>query len=129
MAKKYALYGKNIEELEKMSLEELANLLPTRARRSLKRGISKHQKHLLEKIRKHKGSDKMIRTHLRDMIILPEMVGSKLGVYNGKEFKMLIIDQSMIGHFLGEYVQTRGKVKHSSPGLGATKSSKFIPLK
>lgn len=129
MAKKFTLYGKTLEELEKMSLEELAELLPARARRSLKHGINKKQKHLLEKIRKFRGKDKMVRTHTRTMIILPEMVGSKIGIYNGKEFKMIIIDANMIGHYLGEYVMTRNRVKHSSPGLGATKSSKFIPLK
>ena len=63
------------------------------------------------------------------MVIIPEMVGVKLGVYNGKEFVSLEIKEYMVGHRIGEFVLTRKQVKHSSPGFGATKSSKFVPLK
>lgn len=129
MAKKFTYRGKTIEELKAMTLEEFAVIIPSRQRRSLKRGLTKQQKKLLENIRRHKGKDKLIRTHVRDMVVLPEMVDAKLGVYNGKEFKMLIITENMIGHVLGEFALTRGKVKHSSPGVGATRSSKFVPLK
>ncbi len=117
------------EDLEKMNLEEFSKLLPARQRRSFKRGLTKDQKKLIEKIRKFRGKDKLIRTHTRDMIILPEMIGSKIGVYNGKEFMSVIIDQIMVGHYLGEFALTRKRVKHSSPGLGATRSSRFVPLK
>lgn len=121
--------GHKIEDLEKMTLEEFINLLGSRQRRSLKRGLTTSEKKLLEKVRESKGKDVLIRTHVRDMIILPEMVGAKMGIHNGKEFKMVIIDSDMIGHYLGEFSMTRGRVKHSSPGLGATRSSKFVPLK
>ena len=63
------------------------------------------------------------------MIIIPEMIGSKIGVYNGKEYKVIIIEEAMLGHYLGEFALTRKPVKHSSPGLGATRGSKFVPLK
>jgi small subunit ribosomal protein S19 len=129
MAKKFTYRGKTIEELKTLTLEEFANIVPSRQRRSLKRGLTKEQKKFLENIRRHKGQDKMIRTHVRDMVVLPEMVDAKLGVYNGKEFKMLIITENMVGHVLGEFALTRNKVKHSSPGVGATRSSRFVPLK
>ncbi len=128
MAKQYTFRGKTLEELQAMNLEEFSKLLKSRQRRGLSRGLPKQQKKLLEKIRK-KGKDKMIRTHSREMIILPEMVGANLAVHNGKEFVRLVISESMLGHRLGEFSQTRGKVTHSSPGLGATRSSKFVPLK
>lgn len=129
MAKVVRFKGKTIEELEKMNLEEYSLLLKSRQRRALKRGLTKTEKKLIEKIRKFKGKDKVIRTHARDMLILPEMVGVKLGIHNGHEFVMVTIDASMLGHRLGEFAQTRRVVKHSSPGLGATRSSKFVPLK
>ncbi|MBS3050639.1 MAG: 30S ribosomal protein S19 [Candidatus Aenigmarchaeota archaeon] len=129
MAKVYRFRGKTQEELEAMSLEEFSMLLKSRQRRALKRGLPKQQKKLLEKIRQKKGRDKLIRTHSREMMILPEMIGAKLGIYNGKEFIMVVIDPSMLGHRLGEFSQTRKKVQHSAPGLGATRSSKFVPLK
>ncbi|MEK6887571.1 MAG: 30S ribosomal protein S19 [Candidatus Aenigmatarchaeota archaeon] len=129
MAKIYKYRGKTQEELEAMSLEEFSGLLKSRQRRALKRGLPRQQKNLLEKIRRFKGKDKLIRTHSREMIILPEMIGAKLGIHNGHEFVMVIIDAGMLGHRLGEFSQTRHVVKHSAPGLGATRSSKFVPLK
>jgi len=129
MAKKFRFRGKTFEELQVLDLEEFSKLLNTRQRRSLRRGLTSQQKKLLEKIRKHKGKDVLIRTHVRDMIVIPEMVGVKLGIHNGHEYKMVIINEGMLGHCLGEFALTRGRVQHSSPGIGATKSSKFVPLK
>jgi len=129
MAKKFLYRGKSMEELDSMTLEEFSKLLSSRERRALKRGLTRQEKKLLETVRRNKGKDKLIRTHARDMVILPEMVGAKIGVHNGKEFKMVIIDAAMVGHRLGEFALTRGRVKHSAPGLGATRSSKFVPLK
>ncbi len=129
MAKKFLFHGKSLEELERMSLEEFSKLLNSRQRRSLERGMPKQQKKLLIAVRKWKGKDKLLRTHSREMVILPEMVGSKLGIYTGKEYKTVIIDESMLGHCIGEFAPTRQRVKHSAPGLGATRSSKFVPLK
>ena len=129
MAKKFLYRGKTTEEIDNLTLEEFSKLLTARERRALKRGLTKQEKKLLEKVRKNKGKDKLIRTHARDMIVLPEMVGAKMGIHNGREFKMVIIDAAMVGHRLGEFALTRQRVKHSAPGLGATRSSKFVPLK
>ena len=129
MAKKFAFRGKSIEELQAMTLEEFSKLLTSRQRRSMKRGFTNVEKKLLEKVRKHKGKDKLLRTHAREMVIVPEMVGSKIGVHNGQTYQSVIITESMLGHVLGEFALTRNRVKHSSPGIGATRSSKFVALK
>jgi len=124
---KFEFRGKSIEEIKNMTLEEFSLMIPSRQRRSLKRGLPERQKKLLEKIRK--DPKKYHRTHSREMVILPEMVGVKIGVYNGKEYLALEIKPEMLGHRLGEFVLTRKNVKHSAPGFGATRSSKFVPLK
>ncbi|CAN1270725.1 40S ribosomal protein S15, partial [Linum perenne] len=70
-----------------------------------------------------------VRTHLRNMIIVPEMIGSVIGVYNGKTFNQVEIKPEMIGHYLAEFSISYKPVKHGRPGIGATHSSRFIPLK
>lgn len=117
--------GRKISDLAKLSIDELAGLLPARQRRSIKRGVSKEHKKLLTNLR---GQDS-IRTHLRDMIILPEMVGKSIEIYNGKSFEKVEVMPEMIGHFFGEFALTRGRVQHGAAGVGATRSSKFVPLK
>ena len=122
----FTLRGKTLEELQRMTLEEFAKILPARQRRSLMRGMTEKQKKFLEKLRK---AEKPLRTHCRNMLIIPEMVGKRVMVHKGNEWKPVDITQEMLGHRLGEFVMTRQKVTHSSPGIGATKSSKFIALK
>jgi len=124
--KEFTYKGKTLEELKKMSIDELAEILPARQRRSLKRGFTEYQKKLLKKIRK---GEKNIKTHCRDMIILPEMVGLTIKVHNGKEFVDVKIVPEMIGHYLGEFALTRKKVEHSAPGIGATRSSAALSVK
>jgi len=127
MAKVFTFKGKTLEELKQLNLEQFMNLVTSRERRTLSRGLTERQKKLLENLRKY--PDKFHRTHERDMIVLPEMVGKKIGVHNGKEFVPLTIADYMIGHRLGEFALTRQRVKHSAPGVGATRASKHIPLK
>ena len=127
MVRVLKLKGKTLEEMKKMSLEEFSKVLTSRERRTLLKGLTERQKKLLEEIRKDK--DKFHKTHERDMIVLPEMVDVKFGIYNGKEFKPVTITFDMIGHRLGEFVMTRERVMHSAPGMGATRGSKHIPLK
>ncbi|MCD6095897.1 MAG: 30S ribosomal protein S19 [Thermoprotei archaeon] len=131
---KFTYRGYTIEELQKMSMDKFIELLPARQRRSLLRGLTPAQRRLLEKIRKAKrlmkeGKHMVIRTHVRDMIILPEMVGLTIHVYNGKEFMPVTITPEMIGHYLGEFAPTTKIVKHGEPGLRATRSSMYVPLK
>jgi small subunit ribosomal protein S19 len=124
---KFEFRGRSFEEIKDMTLEDYSRMLKSRQRRSLKRGMNDRQKKLLEKIRK--DPKKFHRTRSREMLILPEMVGVKIGVYSGKEYVTLEIKPEMLGHRLGEFVMTRKQVKHSAPGFGATRSSKFVPLK
>ncbi|RLF35228.1 MAG: 30S ribosomal protein S19 [Thermoplasmata archaeon] len=126
--KEFAYRGLTLEELQKLSLEELLPLLPSRMRRTLKRGLTVKQDKLLRDIEKANPGD-MIRTHCRDMIILPSFVGHTIHVHNGKEFQRVDIQPDMIGHYLGEFALTRQRVKHTGPGVGATRSSKYMPLK
>ena len=127
MAKKEFTYkGKTVEELKKMSMSEFAQLIPSRQRRSLKRGLTEQQKILLKKIR---TNQKNIETHCRDMVIAPEMVGFTIKVHQGKEFMPVIIEADMIGHCLGEFALTRRRVEHSAPGIGATRSSASLSVK
>ncbi|NIO44562.1 MAG: 30S ribosomal protein S19 [Candidatus Aenigmarchaeota archaeon] len=126
MARIFLYKGKTTEELQKMSLEEFAKLVPSRERRSLLRGFNDTEKKFLEKLRK---SEKPVKTHLREMVIIPEMLSKKVLIHNGKEWIALDIKTEMLGHRLGEFALTRKRVTHSAPGVGATKSSKFLPLK
>ncbi len=118
--------GKTLEDLKKLNHDEFALLVPARQRRTLQRGLSEDHKKLLHKVRIR---DQNIRTHLRDMIVLPEMIGLKIAIHSGKEFVPIEIIPEMVGHYFGEFVLTRKKVSHGAAGIGATRSSKFIPLK
>jgi small subunit ribosomal protein S19 len=123
--------GYNIEQLNTMSIEQFLQLLPSRQRRSLNRDISEEKRKLLAELRhvREKSSDKPIRTHIRDIIILPYLVGLTIHVHNGKEFIALEVKPQMVGHYLGEYVITNKKVVHGTPGIGASRSSLYVPLK
>jgi small subunit ribosomal protein S19 len=126
--------GYKLEELAKMNMDTLIELLPSRRRRTLKRGLPSRQKKLLMKMREarkamRKGKDVVVKTHCRDMVILPEMVDLTVAVHNGKEFVRFKIIPQMIGHVLGMFSNTMTKVRHGSPGIGATKSSAYVPLK
>ncbi|MFQ6087420.1 MAG: 30S ribosomal protein S19 [Candidatus Methanofastidiosia archaeon] len=135
MARKVFTYrGYEIEELKKMSMDKFIELLPARQRKTLRKGLAPRQRKLLEKLRKSKeelsrGIERIVRTHSRDMVVLPEMVGLKVGIYNGKEYKIVELKPEMLGHYFGEFSLSRKKVKHSAPGIGATKSSLYVPLK
>lgn len=131
MAKEVKYKGKTVEELETMGYSELANLLPTRMRRNLKRGLTDQQKKLLQKIKDAKAGKrkKPVKTHCRDMIILPEMVGVDIHIYDGKKYTHIPINGEMIGHYLGEFAETRQNVTHKAPGVGATRGTKHVSVK
>lgn len=121
MAKKEFKYrGKTIEELKELSLNDFMELLPSKERRTLKRGFTESEQILLREI--DAGKNK-IKTHVRTLIILPKMVGLTIEVYNGQKFESIIITEEMVGHRLGEFALSRKLTQHSSPGVGATKSS------
>jgi small subunit ribosomal protein S19 len=130
--RKYRYRGKTLDELLNMSMDEFMKLLPSRQRRTLRRGFKDQHRRLITKIRKMRREgkvDKVVKTHVRDMVVLPEMIGLRMAVYNGKEFVEFMIAPEMIGHYLGEYSVTTKKVEHGEPGLKATKSSLFMAMK
>jgi small subunit ribosomal protein S19 len=132
--KEFSYRGHSMEELQGMSMDEFIKLLPSRQRRTLTRGLDQVQRTLLENIRRskkarHAGEKAIVKTHARDMIILPEMIGVTLMIHNGKEFTSVEIAPEMIGHYLGEFAITSKPVRHGSPGIGASRSSMYVPLK
>jgi len=134
MPKEFSYRGHSLSSLTGMSMDEFINLLPSRQRRSLQRGLTPEQRILLEKLREAKEAQKQgkevnLKTHVRDLIILPEMVGAKIQVHNGKEFVSVDIKPEMIGHYLGEFAITNKPVRHGTPGIGASRSSMYVPLK
>lgn len=136
MPREFTYRGYTLEQLKEMSMDQFIKLLPSRQRRSLQRGLNHVQLRLLEKVREHiemlkrgEKPKKPIKTHARDMVILPEMVGLTIHVYNGKEFVPVEIKPEMIGHRLGEFAPTNKPVKHGRAGVGATRSSMYVPLK
>lgn len=146
--RRFKYRGKTLEELLSMPMDQLIQVLPARARRSLLRessteimrkrrdyGIDESPRiKLLREVRKARelmaqGKNVRIRTHVRDMVILPEMIGLTIEVYNGKEFVPVRVAPEMIGHYLGEYAPTTKHVKHGEPGLKATRSTLYVAMK
>ncbi|KAK8943429.1 40S ribosomal protein S15 [Platanthera guangdongensis] len=140
--RKFSYRGVDLDALLDISTDELAKIFPARARRRLQRGLKTKPLGLIKKLRKavqffifvkreapQDEKPRPIRTHLRSMIILPEMIGSIIGVYNGKTFNQIEIKPEMICQYLAEFSISYKLVKHGRPGIGATHSSRFIPLK
>ena len=131
MVKEFNYRGIAQSELESMSLDRLFGLLNSRQRRSLTRGITDSKRKLIDEIKSAKAGTlkNPIKTHLRDLIVLPNMIGITVNVFSGKEFVPVQLVPEMIGHYLGEYVITNKKVSHGAPGVGASRSSLYVPLK
>eukprot|EP01002_Notosolenus_urceolatus_P014816 NODE_6727_length_610_cov_40.226381_g5748_i0.p1 GENE.NODE_6727_length_610_cov_40.226381_g5748_i0~~NODE_6727_length_610_cov_40.226381_g5748_i0.p1 ORF type:complete len:154 (-),score=64.09 NODE_6727_length_610_cov_40.226381_g5748_i0:73-534(-) len=133
--KKFTYRGIDLDDLLDKSSEELIQLVGCRARRKFRRGLKNKPAVLIKKLRKAKKDCRtgekpsVVKTHLRNMIILPDWIGSLIGVYNGKTYNAVEIKGEMVGHYLGEFSITYKPVTHGRPGIGATHSSRFIPLK
>jgi small subunit ribosomal protein S19 len=126
--KEFSYRGLSLEELKAMPFEELLEILPARARRTLTRGYTQEEADLAVKIRETEPGTP-VKTHRREMLIVPEMVGHVIALHTGKEFVNFQIQPEMIGHYFGEFVLTRKGVKHGGVGVGATRGSKHLPLK
>ncbi|KAG0294834.1 ribosomal protein S15 [Linnemannia gamsii] len=133
--RKFSYRGIDLDKLLDLSSEQLMDLVNARPRRRFQRGLKRKPMGLIKKLRQAKKDapalekPAVVKTHLRNMIVVPEMIGSIVGVYNGKTFNQVEIKPEMIGHYLGEFSITYKPVKHGRPGIGATHSSRFIPLK
>jgi small subunit ribosomal protein S19 len=115
--------GKTVEELKKLDVREVSKYLPSRSRRSILRNFNVIER-FIKRCQKRAEKGKKIKTHLRDLVIVPQLTGLTISVHNGKAFQDVQITHEMIGHRLGEFAQTRGRVNHGSAGIGATKSSR-----
>jgi small subunit ribosomal protein S19 len=134
--KEFTYRGYEVEELKAMPLwpsdedpeaPSVVTLLPSRARRSLARGLSTENEHFITRVRRSTG--RTVRTHRRDVPILPEFVGKRIAIHDGQKFVEIEVKPEMIGHYLGEFAPTRRGVTHSGPGVGATRSSAHVALK
>ena len=135
MVREFRFRGLNVDQLKNLSIEALLPLLNARQRRSLDKRVGKYMNDEKRKLRegiknvREGNSKETIRTHVRDMIILPDMVGITINIHNGKDFSPITIKPEMIGHYLGEYAITNKRVQHGAPGVGASRSSLYVPLK
>jgi len=122
MAKEFTYRGKGIEELKELDTREFAKLVKSRTRRAILRQTAEIEAFIV-KCRENKAKNKPIKTHLREMIVVPKMLDHTILIYSGKQFLPIPIIPEMLGHRFGEFCATRQKVKHGAAGIGATKSS------
>ncbi len=128
MAKEFTFRGKTLEELKKLDTREFAKYLKSRQRRAVLRQFDVIED-FIARCEKKQKKGKPIKTHLRQLVIVPKMVGLTIHVYNGKSYVKVNIMPEMLGHRLGEFSVTRGKVQHGAPGIGATRSSAALSVK
>jgi len=126
--KEFTFRGKAIEELKRLDTREFAKFLKSRQRRAVLRQFDKIEQFVI-RCEKEQKKGKQIRTHLRDLVIVPRMVDLIINIHNGKSFVPVKIIPEMLGHRLGEFSVTRGKVQHGAPGIGATRSSAALSVK
>ena len=128
MAKEFTFRGKTMKELKELDTREFAKFLKSRQRRAVLRQFDTIE-NFIANCKKKESIGKPIKTHLRHLVIVPRMVDSTINIYNGKEYIRVLIIPEMLGHRLGEFSVTRGKVQHGSPGIGATRSSASLSVK
>lgn len=130
MAERVAFRGKTPAELAALANDQYLKLIKSRQRRSLRRSGIEY-KRLVEKVERYRRGNvqKPVRTQVREALILPSWIGMKFAVHNGKEYLPVTITASMLGHRLGEFAFTTKAVKHSAPGIRATRGSKFLAVK
>jgi small subunit ribosomal protein S19 len=126
--KEFSYRGKSLNELKQLDIREFAKLLKSNERRTIMRQYDKLQNFVL-RCNKKSGKSKLIKTHKRDLIIIPQLVGLRIHIYDGRTFVPLDVNGEMIGHRLGEFAPTRTRVKHGAAGIGATKSSSAQSVK
>jgi small subunit ribosomal protein S19 len=121
--KEFKFRGKTLDELKTLDVREFSKLLRSRQRRTVLRQFQKIED-FVNRAKVKLSKNKQIRTHQRNLIIVPQMIGMRIQVYNGKEFLPVDVVGEMLGHFFGEFSLTRAKVKHGAAGIGSTKGSK-----
>jgi small subunit ribosomal protein S15e len=122
--RKFTFRGVELDQLLDLTNDELMDLVCARARRRMSRGLKRQAKKEAPAGEKPRG----VKTHLRNMIIVPEMIGSIVGIYNGKMFCGVEMKPEMVGMYLGEFAVTYKPVRHGRPGVSAAHQTRFIPL-
>ena len=121
--KEFKYRGMTVQELQALDVREFAKHAHSRARRTLLRNFQEIED-FISRSKKKQEKGKKIKTHKRDLVIVPQLIGLKIGVYSGREFVYVEITGEMLGHKLGEFAPSRGKIKHSSAGVGGTKGTR-----
>jgi small subunit ribosomal protein S19 len=121
--KEFTYKGMSVEELKKLDVREFAKYLRSRQRRTVLRQFQKVED-FINRAREKQSKDKRIRTHQRDLVVVPQMIGMRIAIYNGNNFVPVEVTGDMLGHKFGEFAPTRARVKHSSAGVGATKGTR-----
>lgn len=121
--KEFTFKGKTLEELKKLDVREFGKLLNSRQKRTVLRNFQEIE-NFVKRATKKSEKGKKVKTHYRDLVIVPQLVGMQLQIYNGKEFVSFNVTEEMLGHKFGEFSPTRAKAKHTKSGVGATKGTK-----
>ena len=133
--KKFSYRGNDLKKLIEMNMDEMSQQLRSRQRRKLRRKMGTKYARFINKLldaKKHTAQGEKpvaIKTHLRDCIVLPSMVQSVINIHKGNGYSNVEVKPEMIGYYLGEFAITYKRVSHGKPGVGATHSSKFVPIK
>ena len=133
--KKFSYRGNDLKKLIDMNMDEMSQQLRSRQRRKLRRKMGSKYARFINKLldtKKHTGQGEKpaaVKTHLRDCIVLPSMVQSVINIHKGNGYSNIEVKPEMIGYYLGEFALTYKRVSHGKPGVGATHSSKFVPIK
>ena len=133
--KKFSYRGNDLKKLIDMNMDEMSQQLRSRQRRKLRRKMGSKYARFINKLleaKKHTGTGEKpaaVKTHLRDCIVLPSMVQSVINIHKGNGYSNIEVKPEMIGYYLGEFAVTYKRVSHGKPGVGATHSSKFVPIK
>ena len=133
--KKFSYRGNDLKKLIDMNMDEISQQLRSRQRRKLRRKMGTKYARFINKLleaKKHTAQGEKpvaIKTHLRDCIVLPSMVQSVINIHKGNGYSNVEVKPEMIGYYLGEFAVTYKRVSHGKPGVGATHSSKFVPIK
>lgn len=131
--KKFSYRGVDAEQLLGMSTEEFKPLLHSRGRRKLSSELPETHKKFLAKLQKKKAEANgekpaVVKTHLRNVLVIPEMIGSVVAVYNGKVFNVVDVRPEMLGHYLGEFSITYKPVARKNPS-GNAPLARMVSLK
>ena len=108
---------------DKFITPELVELFRTRIRRRVRRGLGHRYNKFIEKVRKSKKNcvpgekPVAVKTHYRSMIVVPELIGGVVGIYNGKEFLNVEIKFDMVGRYLAEFAMTYKPTKHGKSSM------------